>query len=372
MEPPPGYGPATRRRATHHPATGHPATGRRGTARLSPARVRISAAEALKPGVIPLRPLTLSDIFNGAVGYIRANPKATLGLTTIVVVITQIIALILQVGPAGALTGKLGVAARRGGSTRGDRSARRCPALPAGWPPALAAILLSGMLTVIVGRAVFGSHDHHRRSVAAEVRGRLLAAARPERCWKSLPRLLLVGLVVVIIVGVAVAANGAAAVLVGIPLVLGLIVALVYLYTMLSFAPVLIVLERLPVMAAITRSFALVRNHFWRVLGIRLLAALVARSSPVRSSVPFSIGGQVLLLGADVHRDRSCSAPTLGVHRRGDRPDHHRAVHRRCRRAALHRPPDPRRGIRPGAADRRRRRARRHRVHRPPLADPAR
>lgn len=45
----------------------------------------------LKPGIIPLRPLTLGDIFNGAVGYIRANPKATLGLTAIVVIAMQII-----------------------------------------------------------------------------------------------------------------------------------------------------------------------------------------------------------------------------------------------------------------------------------------
>ena len=50
-------------------------------------------ARAFAPGIIPLRPLSLSDIFNGAAVYIRANPKATLGLTTVVVVITQIITL---------------------------------------------------------------------------------------------------------------------------------------------------------------------------------------------------------------------------------------------------------------------------------------
>ena len=55
------------------------------------------APGAVKPGIIPLRPLTLSDIFNGAVGYIRANPKATLGLTAIVVVVMQIITLIATV-----------------------------------------------------------------------------------------------------------------------------------------------------------------------------------------------------------------------------------------------------------------------------------
>ncbi|MGA7050583.1 MAG: hypothetical protein WBZ37_04800, partial [Mycobacterium sp.] len=55
-----------------------------------------------KPGIIPLRPLTLSEIFNGAVGYIRTNPKATLGLTAIVVVVMQIFTLIALFGPLTA------------------------------------------------------------------------------------------------------------------------------------------------------------------------------------------------------------------------------------------------------------------------------
>ena len=69
---------------------------------------------AIKPGVIPLRPLTLTDILNGAFSYIRTNPKATLGLTTVVVVIAQLIGLVLQIGPLAAM-GELGVLARRGG-----------------------------------------------------------------------------------------------------------------------------------------------------------------------------------------------------------------------------------------------------------------
>ena len=59
-------------------------------------------------------------------------------------------------------------------------------------------------------------------------------------------------------------------------------------------------------------------------------------------------------------------------HRRGDRPDHHRAVHRGRRRAALHRPADPGRSLRPRAADRRGGSARHaRRLHRPSVADPA-
>ena len=82
------------------PAAGYPPPG------YGPPGYGPPAAPALKPGVIPLRPLSLSDIFNGAVAYIRANPKATLGLTTIVVVVAQLLALVLSVGPL-AVTGEL-------------------------------------------------------------------------------------------------------------------------------------------------------------------------------------------------------------------------------------------------------------------------
>lgn len=87
---------------------------------------------ALELGIIPLRPLTLSDIFNGAIRYIRANPKTTLGLTAVVVIVTQVIALLVQIGPLAA-TGQLD--ALRGGASDSTEAAdtfgrlfvRRCP-----------------------------------------------------------------------------------------------------------------------------------------------------------------------------------------------------------------------------------------------------
>src|SRR6476646_3719627 len=83
--PPPGYQP-------------YPPNGYQGYPPMPP---------AIRPGVIPLRPLTLTDILNGAFSYIRTNPKATLGLTTIVVVIAQLVGLGLQIGPLAAM-GELG------------------------------------------------------------------------------------------------------------------------------------------------------------------------------------------------------------------------------------------------------------------------
>lgn len=250
---------------------------------------------ALKPGVIPLRPLSLSDIFNGAVGYIRANPKATLGLTAVVVIITQILALLLQIGPL-AYAGRVG-------AESGDELSTpmlvgsAASSIAGGIATALSAILLSGMLTVVVGRAVFGSTITVGEAWQ-RVRGRLWALIGLS-ALEVVAAVVIIGAVVGAIFGIAFAANTGAAVLLGIPLVLAMIAALLYLYTALAFAPVAIVLERKSVMDSISRSFGLVRNHFWRVLGIRLLAGLVAAVVAGAVAVPFSIAGQLTLLNAD-------------------------------------------------------------------------
>ncbi len=249
----------------------------------------------LKPGVIPLRPLSLSDIFNGAVGYVRANPKATLGLTTIVVVIAQILALILQVGPL-AISGQLG-ALRGDDASTAAFVASLAASIAGGLASGLAIILLSGMLTVVVGRAVFGSSITVGEAWR-KVRGRLWPLLGLT-ALEIVGAVVLIAAVVLIIVGITMSANGAIAALVGIPLVLALVAGLIYLLTMLTFAPVAIVLERKSVIASISRSFTLVRRHFWRVLGIRFLATFVAVVIAGAVSVPFSIGGQILLFGAE-------------------------------------------------------------------------
>lgn len=276
--PPPGYPPPG------YPPPGYPPPG---YGFLPPV--------ALKPGVIPLRPLSLSDIFNGAVGYIRANPKATLGLTAVVVIITQILALLLQMGPL-AYAGRVG-------AESGDELSTpmlvgsAASSIAGGIATALSAILLSGMLTVVVGRAVFGSTITVGEAWQ-RVRGRLWALIGLS-ALEVVAAVVIIGAVVGAIFGIAFAANTGAAVLLGIPLVLAMIAALLYLYTALAFAPVAIVLERKSVMDSISRSFGLVRNHFWRVLGIRLLAGLVAAVVAGAVAVPFSIAGQLTLLNAE-------------------------------------------------------------------------
>jgi hypothetical protein len=292
--PPPGYGlpagyPPPGYALRGYPYPGYPPPG------YGPPGYGPPVAPALKPGVIPLRPLSLSDIFNGAVAYIRANPKATLGLTTIVVVVAQLLALVLSVGPL-AMTGELQPSLNGEEVPTGALIGSSASSLAGAGATWLSSILLSGMLTVVVGRAVFGT------SITI---GEAWQRLHP-RLWaligftvlEVVGAAVLVSVVVLIIAGVAVAAGGVAAAITGVPLVLALIVGLVYLGMMLSFAPSVIVLERLRIVPAISRSFKLVRNDFWRVLGIRLLGGIVAALIAGAVTVPFSFGGQILLASA--------------------------------------------------------------------------
>lgn len=223
-------------------------------------------------------------------GYVRANPKATLGLTAIVVVVVQIVTKVAFFGPLAA-------ADRFAGDRPGELSSGVLGAwlvsvgggLLVSW---LGGMLLSGMLTVIVGRAAFGSPITIGETWA-KIRGRL-PALLGLALLEAVTVAAMAGLVAVAFGVLGAIGSAAAAVVLGIPLVLVVLAALVFLYTAVLFAPVLIVLERLPVMEAITRSFRLVRNGFWRVLGIRLLAFLVTSVVANAIAVPFSIVGQVV------------------------------------------------------------------------------
>lgn len=250
----------------------------------------------LKPGIIPLRPLSLTDIYNGAVGYIRANPKTVLGLTAVVVVATQIISGIALFGLLSTL-GPSGPGRSSSELSGGDVAAWLTGSVGAAIVTALGTIVLTGLLTVVVGRAVFGSPI-----TIAEA----WAIVR-DRFGPLIGLTALIGLAAAVLCGFAAAliafADGAggtgAAVLIAVPLVPALIAALAYGYTVLVFAPTVIVLERQPVFEAMRRSFNLVRNSFWRVLGIMALTALIVSLISSAVAFPFNIFGMIVTHGAD-------------------------------------------------------------------------
>lgn len=228
-----------------------------------------------KPGVIPLRRLSLGDILKGAVGYMRANPSATLGVSAIVLLPAAILdyltaRLLAAVGGTPGQTDNISTAS---GSVKAAALD-----FTDGLAQMLAYAPLVGVLAAVVGAAVFG----HRMTIGQvwrRVRGRLpallgvsavlalvalLLSALAEGPWKPSP---------VILIGLLVWAAVA-------------LVALV-------FAPAVIVLEQATMGAAIRRSAALVGKQFWRIVGIGSVAFVLAFVAGVAVGVPFVFVGAI-------------------------------------------------------------------------------
>ncbi|ORB00606.1 hypothetical protein BST33_11540 [Mycolicibacter minnesotensis] len=214
--------------------------------------------------MIPLRPLSLTDIYSGAIGYIRTNPKTVFVLSLIVVVATQIISWIVEFGLAagGLLDPSKDFSDQSGGEAAASLISEFIPSIV----HVLGSPMLTGLLTAVVGRAVFGSPTSIEEAWAL-VRDRFAS---------------LLGLVALMSLAVLI---GSAAMALG-PL---LMVAYIYGYMMLVFAPTVIVLERQPVVEALRRSFRLVRHSFWRVLGILALAELIAALISFAVMAPFTL-----------------------------------------------------------------------------------
>jgi hypothetical protein len=194
---------------------------------------------APKPGVIPLRPLGLGEILDGAFTVVREYPRVTLGLSAIVVTITQLLS--FTVSAVGTLTSEgVGEPTLFGGG--GFTLATVVTAIIS----AIGLVILAGMLTSVMGDAVLG-----RPTTIGET----WAKVRP-RFW------VLLGAA---IVGTLVPAFG---------LILCLIPG-IFLWVAWSFMTPAVVLERVGVGASIRRSYRLAVPDWWRVFGIRLLAWVI-------------------------------------------------------------------------------------------------
>ena len=227
-------------------------------------------------GIVPLRPLTLTDIYNGAVAYVRAHPGVTLGLTAVVVVLSQSIVLAVQ------LSGLSTAAAAANLDMTGWDIATALVTFPA-------TVILNGMLTVVVGRSVFGAPVTVAETWTV-IRGRL---------WPLTGLAIvggLAGMTLISVLWLTLMTGVAVAVIAGVPLILltGFLL-LPALYAGAGFAGAAIVLERLPLSAAIGRAVRLIRNGFWRVVGIVILTFIVTSLIGLAMTTPFTITG--LLLG---------------------------------------------------------------------------
>ncbi|WP_325052784.1 hypothetical protein [Streptomyces triticirhizae] len=224
---------------------------------------------APKPGVVPLRPLTLGELFDGAVSTARAHWRTVLVISLGIAIVTQVVATLAM---RLWLSDSEGLAALEDNPNPTDEELRQALgdilafSSVTGIVTLLGSVLATAMLTIVVSRAVLG-RDVTLAEAWADSRSRLL-------------RLLGVVLLVPLLAVLAVAVPGLVLALSGIPAlaVLGLLggfVLAVWLYVRLSLAAPALMLERQGVIASLRRSAKLVEGTWWRIFGIQLLMLLL-------------------------------------------------------------------------------------------------
>ena len=245
---------------------------------------------APKPGIVPLRPLGVGELLDGALSLIRSNPRTVLGLAA---VISAVSALIQTAGlwislryletmtPVVGSADEVDIAAELTTLATGS-IAQIVPALVAGFLQVLA----SGLFIVLVGAAVLGRRLDASQTWAT-LRPRLLRLVGVTLII-SVGGLLAVGLMIGSIVALAFAIGPWAA-LPGVVIGLGGTILLVYAYVKLAVASPALVMEGTGVLTSLSRSWALVRRSWWRVLGILILAAVITSLLTTVVTVPVTL-----------------------------------------------------------------------------------
>lgn len=287
--PPPAYGAPPQWATPGSPPPGHP------NYPAYPGMTPVAWA-APRPGIVPLRPLSLGEIFDGAFQAIRTNPRTMIGVSAVVLAVITLVSTLPQASVIAGL-GDSPLLADSGTDPSTEElvsflgmvgTAALLPALL----QILAVIILQAILVVAVSGAVLGNRippgELWRRT-----RGRVLAV---------LGLTILTGLLTLVAASV-VWVPGVLLLVADQPLLGGLalfvgFVASVVVYALLtvrwSLSGPALLLEGQRVTGAMRRSWKLTGGSFWRVLGILLLSGILVSIGSQLISLPFSIAGSVI------------------------------------------------------------------------------
>ncbi|MQY32066.1 hypothetical protein SRB17_00060 [Streptomyces sp. RB17] len=247
---------------------------------------------AAKPGVIPLRPLGVGEILDGAVSTMRTHWRTVLGISLAVSLLLNTSMVLLQ----GLVLNDTAVQSTfndpNNASPDEALHALRETMIGTGIVSVIrtiAIILLTALLTTITSRAVLG------RSVTA---GEAWRESRPQ-ILKLFGLLILLGLIFagVVLVGglpgilVLLAGNsGGGAALLALGFLAATVVA-VWLGIRFYLAAPALMLERQGIVKSLKRSAKLVRGSWWRTFGIVLLTLLITVIVASVISIPFTLIG---------------------------------------------------------------------------------
>jgi hypothetical protein len=246
---------------------------------------------------VPLRPLALGELLDGAITIIRRYPKPTLGIAAVIAAVgTLLNVLVILAGDFSSVVDDVKAPATEDpfeGTSFGVGGWVQLPVLLLGM---LLGLVLTGALISVVGKAVLG-RPADLASTWSEIRGRLGALVG----LALLTGLLAFGSVTlgILLAVVLYAVAGDASLLLGVPAVLAGVAGGAYLYVRLSLAPAVLVLEKAGIRQAMRRSGVLAAGSWWRLFGIQLLTQVIANILGSILAAPFSIIAVIGIFSSD-------------------------------------------------------------------------
>ncbi|QCX28424.1 proline-rich domain-containing protein [Nocardioides jishulii] len=234
---------------------------------------------AHKPGAVPLRPLGLGDLLDGAVKIVRINPGATIGASTLLGAVAITVPAV--VSTVFGLGGSLDLLVSEDSTFVSDSDVMGLVLTGLSW--------VFGLLLLSFGGVYVQAMVAH--TVQAAAIGRTLtlaqawAATRGQRA-RLLGLALLLGLIgsAPVAVFVVVVALFASSGMFGSALALALVVIPVliavyawYFVKVYTLSVPALAVEDLRPLAAISRGSRLSRGHFWRILGTVLLVSILVQ-----------------------------------------------------------------------------------------------
>lgn len=252
---------------------------------------------AHKPGAIPLRPLSLGDIYDAAFRIIRFNPKATVGAAVLVAAVTMAIPVLVT----AVLTFTVGVALDGSGEIDSGASTAELIGTAASFLSlGASALLLQIGLIFVTGMVA------HVTSAAAVGRRLTLSqawAATHGKRWRLLGLTAVINLVslaaviayvVLWIVVVSIAERPLPIVVWGVLSIPGFMALMFWFWVRIYYLPApALMLEDVGVFGAIARGYRLTRRQFWRTFGIAVLTLLIGGVAGYMLSFPISLIGQI-------------------------------------------------------------------------------
>ncbi|MEU1792207.1 glycerophosphoryl diester phosphodiesterase membrane domain-containing protein [Streptomyces sparsogenes] len=250
---------------------------------------------AARPGVIPLRPLGVGEIVSGAVATLRAHWRPVVGISFVVALVTQAVTTVAtglwfrNASGLDALENDPNPTLREAMDAFGETLKSSAIPLVAG---VLGTLFTTAVLTVVVGRAVLG-RQVSLGEAWREARPRLLQLCG---LLLLLPALAAAACAVGMAPGLLLMAAGADSEGAALALLggLGSMVVAVWIWVRYSLAAPALMLEKQGIVAAMRRSAKLVRGAWWRVLGVQLLALLIAIVVSAILEIPTSAVGMAI------------------------------------------------------------------------------